>query len=514
MTGSRARVGAWCATALIAWGVPTITSPAMAADWRLTLSGTARVTATDNGNLAPSGQQKADVIGQITPQINASRSGARLRVNVNYAPSAYVYVNESNQSTLTHTLFALASLEAVENFFFVDARATASQQFISPFGPQPVDLPGSSDNTTQTWNYGLSPYIRGRFGGTGITYLARSDNTWSTYSNTGSGTTYRSRNTARVDSAPARIGWALEYINETTRFDNASQNLDNNTYRARLIWNIDPQFRVFATGGYQDNNYALSESDTSGPLYGGGFEWRPTERTALNGWYESTVFGPTYLGSFSHRTPLSAWSISAQRNTTTYPQQADTLPPGNTAALLDTLLLTQFPDPVQRQAEVNRIIATRGLPAFQLGPQAFFSERVYTLEQLTASAAIIGVRNVVTFTVFASQSTTVSGSVATAGSVTDPFLNSNAIDRQGASIVWNARLTPISALNAIATRTESETREPSVAKSTTDRFVVTVNRNLSPKTQGSLGLRYVIFDSNVSSDYTEAAVFATVSHQF
>jgi uncharacterized protein (PEP-CTERM system associated) len=512
MTGSRTRIGGWCAAALLAWGVPTISAPAMAADWKLTLSGNARVTATSNGNLAPSGQEKADLIGQITPIINASRAGARLKVDVAYAPTAYVYVNESQNSTLTHYLLANASLEAVEKFFFVDARAWASQQFISPFGPQPVDLPGSSTNTTQTWSYGISPYIQGRFGATGITYFARSDNDWSTYSGTGSGTTYRARGTARIDSAPARVTWGLEYINQTTRFADATQNLDNTTYRARLNWNVDPQFRVFATGGYQTNNYAISESDTSGPLYGGGAEWRPTERTSVNGWYESTVFGPTYLGSFNHRTPLSAWNVSASRNTTTYPQQATTLPPGNTTELLDTILLSRFPDPTQRQAEVNRIMTTLGLPPFMLGPQAFFSERVYTLEQITASAALLGVRNLITFTVFASQSTTVSGAVATG--VPDPFQDANAIDQQGGSVVWSLRLTPISALSAIAYHVQSESREPSVAKSTTDRFVVTINRKLAARTEGSLGLRYVIFDSNVSPDYTEAAVFATLSHQF
>ena len=499
------------ATALLAAAL-LVSTPLEAGEWKLTLSGRVAVTATDNATLAPSGQQKSDLIGTITPAISASRAGERLKVNVSYAPSAYVYVNDSSLSTFTNTLSALANLEAVKNFFFIDARAVGSTQFISPFQPQNVDLPGSTTNASQFWGYGISPYIRGQFGGTGITYLARSDNFWSTYSGTGSGTTYNATNTARINPAPAKIGWGLEYINQITRFQNGGNNLNNTTYRARLSWNIDPQFQVFATGGYQENNYAISQSDTSGPLYGGGFAWRPTERTSLNGWYESTVFGPTYLGNFSHRTPLSAWNISASRNQSAYPQQALALPPGNTAAMLDSILLTRFPDPAQRQAEVNRLITTLGLPQFLFAPQGFFSERIYMLEQITASAALIGVRNVVTFAVFASQSTTVSGQLA--ATVTDPFQLANTIDQQGGSISWNLRGSPISSLNAIATRTESQSRQPSIAKSTTDRFVVTLNRNLSPKTQGSVGLRYVIFNSNVSSDYTEAAAFATLSHQF
>lgn len=486
--------------------------PGLAADWKFRLSGATTVTATNNANLAPSGQRDADLILQVTPAINVSRAGARLRVDAAYAPSAFIYVNESRNSGVTNTLAARANLEAVENFFFVDAAANASRQFLNPFGTQSQDLPLSTSNSTQTWNYGISPYIRGRFGATGVTYLARSDNFWTTASGTGSGTTYSGSNRVNLDSAPARVSWGLQWIGQTTRFQNSTQNLDSNIYRARVTWTIDPQFQVFATGGYQDNNYALNPDDTSGAIYGGGFVWRPTERTSLNASYEETVFGPSYSVAFNHRQRRAAWTLTANRSTTTFPQQVANLPPGNTAALLDTILQAQFPDPVQRQAEIQRILTTTGLPAFLLPSQNFFSQQVYDLEIIQASAAILGVRNTVTFTVFYSESTTVSSQVA--ASANNPFNLGNAVQQQGGSVAWNLRVTPLLSMNAIASRTESESRQPTGLKSTTDRFAVTFTRPLSPKTQASVGARYVIFDSNVSNDYNEAAVFATLSHQF
>ncbi len=489
-----------------------VAAPGLAADWKFRLSGSTTVTGTTNANLAPSGQREADLILQVTPVINVSRAGARLRVDASFAPSGYIYVNESQNSGVTNALAARANLEAVENFFFIDAAATASRQFLNPFGTQSQDLPLSTSNSTQIWNYGLSPYIRGRLGPTGITYLARSDNFWTTASGTGSGTAYARTNRVNIDSAPARVGWGLQWIGTTTRFQNSTRNLDSNVYRARVTWTIDPQLQVFATGGYQDNNYALNPDDTSGPIYGGGFAWRPTERTSLNASYEQTVFGPSYSVAFNHRQRRTAWTVSANRSTTTFPQQVANLPPGNAAALLDTILQAQIPDPVQRQAEVQRILATTGLPAFLLPSQNFFSQQVYDLEIIQASAAILGVRNTVTFTVFFSESTTVSSQVA--ANANNPFNFGNVVQQQGGSIAWNLRVTPLLALNAIASHTEAESRQPTGSKSTTDRFVVTLTRPLSPRTQGSLGLRYVIFDSNVARDYHEAAVFATLSHQF
>jgi uncharacterized protein (PEP-CTERM system associated) len=487
-------------------------APALASDWKFRLSGATTVTATNNANLAPSGQRESDLIFTVTPIINASREGARLKVNASFAPSAYIYLNESQNSGVTNTMAALASLEAVENFFFIDARASASRQTLNPFGTQSQDLPLSNNNSTQTWNYGISPYIRGRFGATGITYLARSDNFWTNYSGVGGGAIYTMTNRVNVDSAPARIGWGLQWIGTSTQYPDSTQNLDSNIYRARITWTVDPQLQLFVTGGYQDNNYALNPSDTSGPIYGGGLNWRPTERTSVSGFYEETVFGPSYQALLSHRRPRSAWTISGNRSTTTSPQQVANQPLGNTTALLDTILQTQFPDPVQRQAEIQRILATTGLPAFLLPSQNFYAPQVYDQETWQASAAFLGVRNTVTFTVFGSRSTTVSAQVA--ASANDPFNFGNSFRSTGGSVAWNLRVTPLLSMNALASHIETESRQPTGSTSTTDRFVVTFTRPLSPKTQASVGARYVIFDSNVSNDYDEAAVFATLTHQF
>jgi uncharacterized protein (PEP-CTERM system associated) len=54
------------------------------------------------------------------------------------------------------------TLEAVEDWLFVDASATISQQYISAFGAVSPSNANIDRNRTETFYYSLSPYIRGR----------------------------------------------------------------------------------------------------------------------------------------------------------------------------------------------------------------------------------------------------------------------------------------------------------------------------------------------------------------
>jgi uncharacterized protein (PEP-CTERM system associated) len=322
-------------------------------------------------------------------------------------------------------------------------------------------------------------------------------------------TSYSNFTSARVDSAPAKVAWGLEYNRQNVNYSGQSGFI-NNVYRGRLTFTPDPQFRVFAIGGYEDNNYSTTQQ--SGSIYGGGAEWRPTERTRVAGSYERRFFGDSWDATVSHRRPLSFWSLTSVRALSSYPQAALVLPPGETGTVLDSVLLTRFPDPVARQAEVDRLIQTLGLPASLVTPLSFYTQSVFVNEQTTATVGLLGARNTVTFTAFTGESESIPATSDT--DVQDIFATATRLKQRGVSGNWNHRLTPLTSMNFLASHIESESAEPSNAKSTTDRFNVNLTRRLSPKTSGSLGLRYIIFDSNVNNDYREAAVFAVVSHTF
>ena len=129
---------------------------------------------TDNSLLQPRGQEQSDLILSVSPSIGVNKDGARLKVRGTYSPYLLTYVGGTAGGAVRNSLLANARLEAVENFFFIDARAAIFQSFRNPFGPQPADLGTSTSNRVETRTLGLSPYIRGRLSG-GSQYSARDD---------------------------------------------------------------------------------------------------------------------------------------------------------------------------------------------------------------------------------------------------------------------------------------------------------------------------------------------------
>lgn len=77
------------------------------------------------------------------------------------------YTADPSQNNNTqNSLNAFGTLEAVENWLFIDASGNIYQQSISAFGAAPIS-PGVNTNVnsniTETSTYQVSPYIRGSF---------------------------------------------------------------------------------------------------------------------------------------------------------------------------------------------------------------------------------------------------------------------------------------------------------------------------------------------------------------
>src|SRR6266478_1743658 len=71
-----------------------------------------------------------------------------------------------------------------------------------------------------------------------------------------------------------------------------------------------------------DSPTTMASSSNSGVIYGGGLNWRPTERTAVDGYWEHRFFGSSYNWQVSHRLPNLALSANFTRGLSTFPQLA------------------------------------------------------------------------------------------------------------------------------------------------------------------------------------------------
>jgi uncharacterized protein (PEP-CTERM system associated) len=84
------------------------------------------------------------------------------------------------------------------------------------------------------------------------------------------------------------------------------------------------------------------------------------------------------------------------------------------------------------------------------------------------------------------------------------------VRQRSLSASWGLRVTPLSTLNVTAShvRTTSQSDQDAESKQTTGQL--TLSRQFSTRTSGTIGLRYTHFDSTTASDFREKAATASL----
>ena len=503
---------------------------ALADNWRFSASAGAAETYNHYiGQDQPSDGFVTTLIGALAIQ----GDGARVKLNGTVGGTGVFYAGQGQPDSFAPYVNLAGSVEAIEKFFYVDATATVTESFISPFGAQPGNLTTPTNNRYITQVYSVSPYIKGVIA-PDISYLVRDDNAWAPSSSYGNSsartpTTYYNNLNALLSSVLGNGGgWTLQYNRQS--YDNG---IGTGTYviqvaRGIASFAVDPQLTLSARGGYESDEFpALTGSNgallpaqsNQGPIYGFGVNWRPTDRTLLNGYWEHQFFGSAYSWLVSHRLPNVALSAYFTRGITTYPQLALVIPSGVTVAqFLDAAFTTRIPDPAQRAAAVAEFLAQTGLPPTLASPLNFYAATVTVQQVATVSAVWIGALNTIAFTLFNSRSEAISGS----GSALPPLFQFGANNTQtGGGVTYSHRLTGLTSLVASATysrTTPTNTDEfLSNARSNNYNASVSLNSRLTPKTNAAVGVTYFLFDtpgSNAIPRQGTLGIYASIVHTF
>lgn len=478
---------------------------------RVVMSMSGQLIFTNNVDLAPSAERESDVVLLLRPALRFDYRAARASARGIVAAPIRLYAKTgSDNNEVRPFVDLLGRLEVVEDFFFVEAAANVKQVYYDPFGAQPIDFSSATDNELTTQVYRVSPQINGRIG-SDTAYFLRNDNIWSNsnYSGSDDRRDYFNRLVGTIERAARPFGWGLDVSRSQYEFGDQPDSQIFQLARARATWQPDSRFRAYVSGGYEDNRLTLS--DTDGAIYGLGFAWRPDPRTSLSAGWEERFFGGSWYLHFNHRAPRSVWSLSGTRNITTYADEVARLPQGSSVpGLLNDLFAGRIPDPAQREKYIEEFIEARGLPLVIGDPIALYAQQVYLQEHLLASVGLIGARNNLFFSAFYRRSEPLVGEDP---NLIDPAQIDNT--QRGGNVVWTHRLTSTTTLTASGSYIKT-TANPDERPEETDqwRFRLTVSHPLSPWTRVFAGARYQTLDSNVRSDYSEAAVFAGVNHIF
>ena len=493
--------------------------PAHAANWFFEAGLRAEVTATTNAGFEAAGVREDDLIFVLAPTFVVRGEGRRLRVAGSAALAGVTYLNGTQESSFSPVGRLTANLEAIERWFYVDAELAATRSLDNPLGPRPDGV--SSLNRLSTRTVRVSPYID-RALPNDVQLRLRSDNSWTdtTGGTLARGSRYAVRHTFSLSRDPRPFGWALEAERSDERSESGADTVPAiDVARGRLRYAFGGQFAFGVRGGAERSRLFVDNQTIS--FWGAEVQWRPSERTQLDGFWEDRSFGAGWQASFTHRSPFVAWNLRTSRDFTSFAQSFIEIPAtGDLAALLDAALRTRIADPIERSRAVEDFINSRGLPRALPGPVSVFSDQVVVRSARTGTVTFIGTRSTLALTAYSQRDSSPRGS--TFAVLTGPATQ---LQQQGASIAYSLRLSALSSAAASATwsRTHDDTGASvpgglapgaTAGDSRQQTYRLQLDRRLAPYTTGFIGGRHQRIDSDAVADARENAVFAGLAHRF
>lgn len=479
---------------------------AQAQTFRIQPTLNAQLTWTDNVDVDGVDPQE-DWILEVSPGVSLVRDSGRLSGGLDLRLRSLSHAERTEDNTTYLALDGRGQFEAIENALFVDFDASVSRDNRSAFGGR---VPGDGldvEESNETRVFSLSPRFAFRFGAGGqgeVVYRER-------WLDGASGGLDRQRSQMASiglsdPSASRLFGWGVDYSRTQTTYDTqTARDLEEDDARATLFVNLDPQFRLRAIAGYESNDYEITSGDSE-RILGAGFDWYPTERTALSATGEKRIFGNGYDVSLSHRMARSAFSFTALRDISSL---ADDIAGGY---LIDPLyqvlyqaLAVERPglSPLERER-----IALRAYRA--LGGASIRSNAYYLMRSVAASWSLVGVRNTLTVGLQRSERNRLN---AFSGFIVGDDLSTyDTISTRSFNVSFSHRLSGLATLSASYLRSRSSGSGATNDTANRSSATLGVAREIGARTSGALIYRHT--RSEGSEDYTENAVTATLGMRF
>jgi len=481
---------------------------ASAQTWRSDASINAQATLTNNANYQVGDVREGDLVFNIFPTISFARTGGRVRVVGDASLNMVGYVDGVQTSRILPQANILANVEAIEQHFFVDTSLIVNQSIVNPFLPR-ADFQ-TTENQYTYWQARIVPYLQGSFGPY-TRWEIRSDNSYTGTTQTSDplGDAYYGSQSAQIVRTPTPLGYSVRVQSDLTRIKDSvqpDQTLDSAI--ATVDYAFSPQLTLGLRGGYESTNYTAE--DEAGPIYGVNFAWSPSPVTRLAGFWEDRFFGSSYRADFSTRQRRLAINIGGSRSVSTYPQLLLTIPgaPGNVSAVLDAILVARFPDPIERERQVQDLITRQGLPSSLPGGANIYSQSANVITSTNATFALIGPRNTLALNLFYLKTDQLADA-----RVPPTFIAFNNSVQQGATLSLSHSLTPstqlISSIGGYETLGFGQTEGQDTIQGTVQ---TQINWQLTPRNTVFVGARYQAQKSNTvfTGDSSEAAVFAGI----
>lgn len=460
-------------------------------------------TITDNAAL--SRDKKGGYVTQISPGLRIYSNTARIKGFADYSLDAIADSNGVRNHYIRNQLFANATVEAVEQFAFIDINASIATQPISAFGA-PVYGNRVTSNSAETKNFRISPYVRGRVK-ENLDYEARYSiqDIRGGANKIGNSITQDFVLNLEKPLTGQVIGWSTTATYQNSDFV-LGRTITDSTLRGTLNYLVMPQLVFSGIIGAESTNQ-LSPTRESHSIAGVGAKWQPSERTRVSLLTEKRYFGNSHNIVFEHRTARTVWRYTDSKGISNTTGNAS-YSLGSAYDLLNGFYEQVESDPILRRqlimAEIERLGISSSTEIFQ-----DFLRSANTLQRAqNLSLALLGKRTTVTLSAFRLDNRRLAGSL----NLGDDFDSNTRILQNGMNLLMSHRLTPnLSAYTNLSTQRNRGTIPG--AENKINAVTLGLNQNLSRQTSASIQLNRSLSDSAISP-YNESSIVGTLTHRF
>jgi uncharacterized protein (PEP-CTERM system associated) len=495
-----------CGLLLIVLGLP---AGVRSAEWTVVPTLRLREAYSDNIMLAPAAQAQGEFSTEVAPGLSVTATGPRLVLSFDYSLQrvAYSHQPDRNSQELAGSLHA----EAVPDWLYLDAHDSISQQNISAFGQQRIDKSQISANNETVHTTSISPYLQHLIRGFAMLQLRHN------YDHVGSARLLDVRSndsSLRLTRDNGGQGWTWQLYADHKTIDDASlAPVTMDDASLTLNFPLNSRMAVFATGGYENNDYHSLGTQPHGRYWNSGVSWTPSPRTSVTASIGRRYFGRTQALDASYRMRNMFWTLSYNVDITTSHDQFLNLPPTGLGDFLNQLWLTRIPDPQVRQQTIKAFLGLSQLLG-QTGNVNYFSHRYFLQKQWHLSTVYSGSRSALTLGWSSTGRTAQTASEVDSLLLGPGQLNLEDRTRQNAlQAGWNWRMSARDNLNVSAS-TNAVHSLSTGRKDRNNALVLNLTRQLQPKVSLSADLRHVNHSSNAGGNYRENGASVSLSMQF
>lgn len=471
-------------------------------------------TQTTNSNYGLGGPPQSDTLLEIEPGLFLQSSHARWQVQANVSLHGIYYARGTEPNVVAPDGSAQLHSEIVDRFVYFNASVLSQQAAVSPYVGQGGPLQGPRYTVTQ-WR--VNPYIDRELR-PGLRLRASSDDTWNQVSNAAAGAgVFGGRyldQTLRLDQAPRDWGYSLIGQQTYATYDNQPYaSLRDTTARAIGNYSLTSQWVVGVIGG-REKVQAYRASDNAS-IYGLRTEWQPAANQRVEASVEHRFFGTGWNLAATGGTPLLRYTLTWNRGMASYlaPLSGNATQAGNITSLLNGLLSSQYPDPLQRAQAVQNLLGEAGLPPGLATSGNFYTSSTVLQNSLVATVLLLHQRDSYALSVYRNRT----ADLFLPGQHVLQLVRSVSNDniQTGAAFNYGHRLTPLDTMNVTLQRENDigfGLNEGISARQTA--MILQLDHRFSPRTIGLVGARRQFLVSTVVGDANETAVFAGLVHRF